>query len=111
MADHPAPLEVLARLEARGVDEGDQRDVEAVAPLHEPRVVIVGRRIEDGAFRPVDPRLAARAFFGIIVHHRLLHDILGLPMHRTHEETVHEYVSVFLSGLAQPTTRTEQAHS
>jgi hypothetical protein len=46
--------------------------------------------------------LAARAFFGIIVHHRLLHDIFGLPMHRTHEDTVTEYVSLFLSGLVKP---------
>ena len=35
VADHPAPLEVLAGLEARGVDERDEREVEAVAPLHE----------------------------------------------------------------------------
>ncbi|HXZ25578.1 MAG TPA: TetR/AcrR family transcriptional regulator [Nitrospiria bacterium] len=57
------------------------------------------QRIEAGAFRPVDPLLAARAFFGVIVHHRLLHDIFGLPMHRTHEDTVAEYVSLFLSGI------------
>jgi AcrR family transcriptional regulator len=59
----------------------------------------IRQRIEDGAFRPVDPLLAARAFFGVIVHHRLLHDIFGLPMHRTHEDTVTEYVSLFLGGL------------
>lgn len=59
----------------------------------------IRQRIEDGAFRPVDPLLAARAFFGIIVHHRLLHDIFGVPMHRTHEDVVTEYVSVFLTGL------------
>lgn len=59
----------------------------------------IRQRIEDGAFRPVDPLLAARAFFGVIVHHRLLHDIFGLPMHRTHEDTVAEYVSLFLGGL------------
>jgi AcrR family transcriptional regulator len=62
----------------------------------------IRRRIEDGAFRPVDPLLAARAFFGVIVHHRLLHDIFGLPMHRTHEDIVTEYVSLFLSGLVRP---------
>src|SRR5262245_32243769 len=44
----------------------------------------IRQRIADGAFRRVDPLLAARAFFGVIVHHRLLHDIFGLPMHRTH---------------------------
>jgi AefR-like transcriptional repressor, C-terminal domain len=71
----------------------------------------ISRRIKDGAFRPVDPQLAARAFFGIIVHHRLLHDIFGLPMHRTHEETVNEYVSLFLSGLAQPTGLTGRTRS
>lgn len=62
----------------------------------------IRRRIEDGAFRPVDPLLAARAFFGVIVHHRLLHDIFGLPMHRSHEDTVREYVSIFLGGLVRP---------
>ncbi|MBX3306833.1 MAG: TetR/AcrR family transcriptional regulator [Nitrospira sp.] len=59
----------------------------------------IRQRIDEGAYRPVDPVLAARAFFGIIVHHRLLHDILGLPMHLTHEATVEEYVSLFLNGL------------
>jgi AcrR family transcriptional regulator len=71
----------------------------------------ISRRIKDGAFRPVDPQLAARAFFGIIVHHRLLHDIFGLPMHRTHEETVNEYVLLFLNGLAQPTTLNGRTHA
>jgi AcrR family transcriptional regulator len=65
----------------------------------------ISRRIEDGVFRPVDPLLTARAFFGIIVHHRLLHDIFGLPMHRSHEDTVAEYVSLFLGGLIQPSRR------
>ncbi len=64
----------------------------------------IRQRIEDGAFRPVDPLLAARAFFGIIVHHRLLHDIFGVPMHRTHEDVVTEYVAVFLHGLQGTTT-------
>lgn len=61
----------------------------------------IRQRIDDGAYRSVDPLLAARAFFGIIVHHRLLHDIFGLPMHLTHEATVEEYVSLFLSGLVR----------
>ena len=61
----------------------------------------IRRRIEDGAFRQVDPVLAARAFFGVILHHRLLHDIFGLPMHVSHEATVVEYVSLFISGLVR----------
>src|SRR6478752_7685540 len=36
MADHAAPLDVLAGFETGGVDERDDRQVERVAPLHEP---------------------------------------------------------------------------
>ncbi len=67
--------------------------------FHELLAGYIRRRIEEGAFRSVDPLLAARAFFGIIIHHRLLHDIFGLPLHRTYEDTVTEYVSLFLNGL------------
>jgi AcrR family transcriptional regulator len=56
-------------------------------------------RVADGAFRQVDPLLAARAFIGIIVHHRLLHEIFGVPMDRSHEDTVSTYVDIFLQGL------------
>ena len=56
-------------------------------------------RIEDGAFRTIDPLLAARAFIGMVVHHRLLHEIFGVPMHQSHEDTVATYVDLFLTGL------------
>jgi AcrR family transcriptional regulator len=56
-------------------------------------------RIEDGAFRSVDPLLAARAFIGMVVHHRLLHEIFGVPMYQSHEDTVAIYVDLFLTGL------------
>lgn len=62
----------------------------------------VRTRIDEGAFRKVDPLLAARAFIGIVVHHRLLHEIFGVPMHRSYEETVETYVELFLNGLTQP---------
>jgi AcrR family transcriptional regulator len=58
-------------------------------------------RIDEGAFRDVDPLLAARAFVGMVVHHRLLHEIFGVPMHRSHDETVTTYVDLFLSGLVR----------
>jgi len=59
----------------------------------------VRKRIEDGEFQSVDPLLAARAFFGIIVHHRLLHEIFGVPAHHSPEDTVATYVTLFLGGL------------
>lgn len=58
-------------------------------------------RILERAFRKVDPLLAARAFIGMVVHHRLLHEIFRVPMHRSHEETVATYVELFLNGLKQ----------
>jgi AcrR family transcriptional regulator len=58
-------------------------------------------RIQERAFRKVDPLLAARAFIGMVVHHRLLHEIFHVPMHRSHEETVATYVELFLNGLKQ----------
>lgn len=62
-------------------------------------------RVKEGAFRNVDPLLAARAFIGMVVHHRLLHEIFGVPMHRTHDDTVATYVELFLNGLVQPRER------
>ena len=56
-------------------------------------------RIDEGIFRDIDPLLAARAFIGMVVHHRLLHEIFHVPMHRSHDETVSTYVELFLSGL------------
>jgi AcrR family transcriptional regulator len=70
--------------------------------FHDLLASYIRRRIDDGAFRPVDPLLAARAFFGVIVHHRLLLDLFGLPMHMPYEDTVAEYVSLFLGGLVRP---------
>jgi AcrR family transcriptional regulator len=72
----------------------------------------VRTRIDEGAFRDVDPLLAARAFIGMVVHHRLLHEIFGVSMHRTHEETVATYVDLFLNGLRQGgTTRRRTGRS
>ena len=59
-------------------------------------------RIQEGAFRPVDPLLAARAF-----SHRharrppstLARNLTANPMHRSQqEETVATYVELFLTG-------------
>lgn len=50
--------------------------------------------------KPARQQLGGESFFfGIIVHHRLLPDILGVPMHLTYQATVEEYISLFLNGL------------
>jgi len=59
----------------------------------------IERRIRDGAFRRVNPLLAARAFMGMITHHRLLHEIFRAPTDCSPEEVVGTYVELFLHGL------------
>lgn len=68
----------------------------------------IARRTREGAFRKVDPLLAAQAFIGMIVYHRLLHEIFRVPAHCSPEDAVAGYVGVFLNGLqkAQPLKRT-----
>ena len=46
VADHAAPLEVLAGVEPGGVDEGDDRQVERVAEGHEPGCLLRRRNVE-----------------------------------------------------------------
>ncbi len=59
----------------------------------------IARRIDDGAFAPVDPLLAARAFMGLIAHHRMLHEIFKVRLHRSPADCVATYVELFLGGL------------
>jgi hypothetical protein len=67
--------------------------------LYDHLATYIKTRIDEGAFRQVDPLLAARAFIGMVVHHRLLHEIFGVPMHQTHDATVRTYVDLFLTGI------------
>jgi AcrR family transcriptional regulator len=98
----PTMLRLLLFSALEGHELSDMFFQRQYRTFHDLLAHYISKRIEGGAFRPVDPLLAARAFFGVIVHHRLLHDILGLPMHRSYEDTIDEYVSLFLGGLLQP---------
>lgn len=66
----------------------------------------IERRTREGAFRRVDPLLAARAFIGMLAHHRLLHEIFRVPAHRQPEDSVSAYVALFLDGLLAVPRRT-----
>jgi AcrR family transcriptional regulator len=71
----------------------------------------IERRIREGAFRRVDPLLAARAFIGMVVHHRLLHEIFGVPAHRAPEDCVDSYVALFLDGIQAGTPAARKTRS
>src|SRR5438445_6444089 len=59
----------------------------------------IARRTKEGTFRKVDPLLAAQSFIGMIVYHRLLHDIFGVHPHCSPEDAVQGNLEVFLEGL------------
>jgi AcrR family transcriptional regulator len=59
----------------------------------------IQERIHEGAFKDVDPLLAARAFMGMIVYHRLLTQIFKVPVPHTPEIVVETYVAWFLAIL------------
>jgi len=59
----------------------------------------IARRTREGVFRRVDPLLAAQSFIGMILYHRLLHEIFRVPVHCSPEDAVAGYVGVFLEGL------------
>jgi AcrR family transcriptional regulator len=61
----------------------------------------ISQRVAAGAFRPVDPGLAAWNFMGMVVHRILLRELFGQrsPSDATPERAVEEMVSIFLEGV------------
>src|SRR3954468_11328556 len=67
----------------------------------------IERRIEEGAFRRVDPLLAARGFMGMIFYHNLVQEVFGGGIYQDFEpEAVSaELADIWLRGvLAAPKT-------
>jgi AcrR family transcriptional regulator len=59
----------------------------------------IERRIQEGAIRPVDPVLAARAFFGMVAHYALTGLVFGFaPIAKSTEEVIDEMVDIFMAG-------------
>src|SRR5205814_8537229 len=61
----------------------------------------IQRRIDEGAFRKVDPQLAARGLFGMFASFVLWQEIFGLKQAQSYdrEEVVRTFVSIFLKGI------------
>lgn len=61
----------------------------------------IASRIREGAFRTVDPLLAARGFIGTVIHYLLIHELFGVPRppHVTPGGVIELYVDIFLRGL------------
>ena len=61
-----------------------------------PFAAYIERRIQEGAFRPMNPQLAARAFFGMFATYVLWQEIFGLKKTEPHdrEDVVRTFVSI-----------------
>jgi AcrR family transcriptional regulator len=61
----------------------------------------IRRRIGDGAFRDVDPILAARSFFGMLVYHFQVQELFGAKhLHNIElEHAVKTFVGIWLKGM------------
>ena len=59
----------------------------------------IAQRIQDGVFRPVPPLVAARAFMGILIYHRLLAVLFRAPLDQEPKDIVQTFVTVFMNGL------------
>lgn len=74
--------------------------VSSMAARH-PIANYVEKRIQEGAFRQLDPQLTARALIGMFAGFIMWQEIFGLKnkQPRDREEVVRTFVSIFLSGI------------
>jgi len=63
----------------------------------------IQKRIDQGVFRPMDPRLTARVLLGMFASFVLFQEIFGLKKTQPYdtEEVVRTFVSIFLKGITK----------
>ncbi|HQU28247.1 MAG TPA: TetR/AcrR family transcriptional regulator [Nitrospirales bacterium] len=59
----------------------------------------IQQRIEDGAFREISPILAARAFMGMLIYHRLLTVLFQAPLSQDPREIAETFVTLMMTGV------------
>jgi len=72
-----------------------------IAEYFEVLASYVRRRIREGAYRPVDPMLSARGFFGMVFNYFLIQELFGA--HRHHKFDIKEvsetFTDIWLNGM------------
>jgi AcrR family transcriptional regulator len=69
----------------------------------------IKQRITDGAFRPIDPALAARAFVGMVLNQAQVRNIFGDDDLRFSNRQISErFVDIFLAGIRNRTHKRPQ---
>jgi AcrR family transcriptional regulator len=74
----------------------------AFMTIRNPLANYIKRRIDEGAFKPMNAELAARAFFGMFASFVLWQEVFGLKKTHPHEreDVVRTFVSIFISGIS-----------
>jgi AcrR family transcriptional regulator len=63
----------------------------------------IKQRIADGAFRRIDPLVAARAFVGMVLHQAQVRNIFqGDDLKLSNRQIADRFVEIFLSGIHKP---------
>jgi AcrR family transcriptional regulator len=59
----------------------------------------IQQRIDEGAFHPVPPLIAARSFMGMLIYHRLLTVLFHAQLPHTAEDISRTFVNIMMNGL------------
>jgi len=62
----------------------------------------IQQRIEDGAFRKISPIIAARAFMGMLIYHRLLTVLFHAHLPHDPKDVSETFVTIMMNGLRKP---------
>lgn len=65
----------------------------------------IQQRIDEGAFQPVQPLIAARAFMGMLIYHRLLTVLFHAQLTQTAEDISRTFVNIMMNGLKIPSLK------
>ena len=71
----------------------------------------IEQRIQEGAFQPVPPLVAARAFMGMLIYHRLLTVLFRAPLTQEPQDIVRTFVTVFMDGLTRKLSQAKKTKS
>ena len=103
--DEPQAVRLLLYSALEGHELKDRFFERKVAFLYQDLNEYIRRRMDAGAFRRMDPYLAARAFVGMLAHQGMATTIFGLhDLKGTREEIVTAIVDIFVSGMKKPAT-------
>jgi len=65
----------------------------------------IQQRIDEGVFQPVQPLIAARAFMGMLIYHRLLTVLFHAQLPQTVEDISRTFVNIMMNGLSNPSRK------